>query len=63
MNKTLSLLTLVLTLAFAACSTKSGCRKVEMGECDSSAKGKKITLQENSFADDGRVVRLASPSR
>ena len=62
MNKTLSLLTVVLTLAFAACSSHSGCRKVEMGKCDSNAKGKHVMLQQNSFADGGHVVRLANPT-
>lgn len=62
MNKTLSLLTVVLTLAFAACSSQSGARKVEMGHCNSNAKGKKVMLQQNAFADGGHVVRLAAPS-
>jgi hypothetical protein len=63
MNKTLSLLTIALTLAFSACSSQSGSRKVEMGVCDSDAKGKKVMLQQNAFADGGRVVRLANPTR
>ena len=63
MNKTISLLTIALTLAFAACSSQSGCRKVEMGHCDSDAKGKHVMLQQNAFADGGRVVRLANPTR
>lgn len=63
MNKTLTLLTIALTLTFAACSSHSGCRKVEMGHCDSDAKGRKVMLQQNSFADGGRVVRLANPTR
>ncbi len=62
MNKTLSLLTIVLTLAFAACSTQSGCKKVEMGQCGSTAKGKHVMLQKNAFASGGHVVRLANPS-
>jgi hypothetical protein len=60
MKLTIAFLSIVLTLTFGACSShKAGMKKVNLATCDPGDSGKRVHLQENSFAPGGRVVRLA----
>ena len=59
MKQAFAFFAIVLTLAFGACSSKAGVKKVNLATCAPGDSGKLVHLQENSFAPGGRVVRLA----
>jgi hypothetical protein len=61
MKLTIAFLSIILTLGFGACSTaKTGTRPVTLSHCScSNEPDKDVLLEENSFAPEGRVVRLA----
>jgi hypothetical protein len=60
MKQAIAFLALVLTLAFGACSSKSGSTKARLTTCDPNDSGKIVHLQANSYEPGGRVVRLAA---
>ena len=61
MKLTIAFLAIILTLGFGACSTaKTGTRPVTLSQCFcSNEPDKAVLLEENSYAPEGRVVRLA----
>ena len=61
MKQAIALIAIVLTFAMGACSSsKSGSKPVMLATCAKGDAGKKVILQENSYAPGGRVVRLAA---
>lgn len=60
MKQAIALIAIVFTFAIGACSSKNGSKPVMLATCAKGDAGKKVILQENSYAPGGRVVRLAA---
>jgi hypothetical protein len=59
MKLAIAFFSIVLTLGLGACSSyKTGVKEVSLTSCTPGDPGKPVMLQENSWAPDGRVVRI-----
>jgi hypothetical protein len=58
MKLTIALLSIIVALGFSACSTVPS-KEVMLTPCCASGEPEKLVLLQDSWAPDGRVVRLA----
>ena len=59
MKTILALLSIVFALSLGACSTQTNRKEVLLQSCDPGDPGRRVILLDNSYAPEGRVVRIA----